>query len=732
MAHESSDGLVDEVLHTKAALREQARAKLGVTGEQSTERLRTLLREHNLSIYPLTAFGLLAIADVFQLYAFNVLAPDIARSLGIGLGLMTAVAALRGLAQAAGPLPMAWLAQRRAWRAMLCLVTAFGWSILTACTGLVTSLLGLILILVADGLSTGSVAALHPPVLMDSYHPKARVRVMSWYYAFFRFGEVASPLLVAVFAGMMGLSWRGVFIALGIVSTLLTVAALGLRDPGVGRWDTQRLRQSVHTLHGEATDLRPEQVSLGFFEIVRRLLMIPTLRRLLAGYTIFGVLLAPLSVFITFFLERTWHLDADERGLFFAYQAGASVLALTLYGSRGEKQFRENPAKILRTTGAALVGAVVFIAVGGLIPSFWVMIAFFGAAYACVGIVGPALVIGTMSIVPASMRPHSAGLTGIFTAIGGLVGALLLSSVQEEYGDVGSLLTIGLVGVLGSLVLASAGRFISADLDRMIDEVLEEEEISRITAGGGHMPMLACRGIDFSYGQLQVLFDVDFTVDDGEMVALLGVNGAGKSTLLKVVSGIGLPAKGSVRFRGQDITFLDAERRVGLGITQVPGGKAVFGPLTVVENLRCYGYTAAGDRRRLETGIEECFEAFPRLAQRRNSLAAQLSGGEQQMLALSKALLLRPKLLVIDELSLGLAPVIVSQLLDMVRRINAGGTAVVLVEQSVNIALNLVDHAYFMEKGEMKFDGRAQDLLQRDDLLRAVFLAGAAAADGAR
>lgn len=730
-AHESSGAFVNEVTHTKDALREQARAKLGVTGERNTAGMRKVLRENRLGFYPLFALGLLTIADAFQGYAFNVLAPDIARSLGIGFGAITAVAALRGLANAAGPLPMAWLAQRKSRRAMLCLVTAFGWSLLTLYTGLVTSIVGLILILVADGLTTGSVAALHSPLLMDSYHPDTRVRVMSVYYALNRFGEILSPLLVAVLAGAFDLTWRGVFIALGVTSTLMAVFALGLRDPGFGKWDTQQLRKSVHELHGESTDLKPEEVALGFWEICRRVLLIPTVRRLLAGFTIFGVLSAPLAIFITFFLERTWEMEADERGMFFAYQAGVSVIALAIYGSRGERQFREDPGNILRTTGIALSAAIVFIAIGGLVPSFWLMIVSFGLSAACIGILGPTLVIGIMSIVPATMRPHSAGLMGISAAVGGLAGALLLSSVQDEYGNVGSLAVIAGLGVLGSVVISSASRFIRADMDRMIDDVLEDEEISRITSSGAHLPMLACRGIDFSYDQLQVLFDVDFTVDDGEMVALLGVNGAGKSTLLKVVSGIGLPNNGSVRFRGQDITFLDAERRVGLGITQIPGGKAVFGPMTVVENLRAYGYTISGDRRRLEAGIEECLDVFPRLAERRNSLAAQLSGGEQQMLALSKALLLKPRLLVIDELSLGLAPVIVGQLLDMVRRINATGTAVVLVEQSVNIALNLVDHAYFMEKGEMRFDGPAQDLLARDDLLRAVFLAGAAAMDGA-
>src|SRR5207244_2247868 len=187
-------------------------------------------------------------------------------------------------------------------------------------------------------------------------------------------------------------------------------------------------------------------------------------------------------------------------------------------------------------------------------------------------------------------------------------------------------------------------KLVSKDLDRMIDEVIEDEEIRRITSDGGHLPMLACRNIDFSYGQLQVLFGVDCTVDDGEMVGLLGVNGAGKSTLLKVVSGIGLPSAGSVRFRGLDITFLDAERRLRLGITQIPGGRAVFGPMTVVENLRSFGYTLGRNTKLVDNAVDRCFDAFPRLAERRNQQASTLSGGEQQMLGLSKGLILRPQL----------------------------------------------------------------------------------------
>ena len=309
--------------------------------------------------------------------------------------------------------------------------------------------------------------------------------------------------------------------------------------------------------------------------------------------------------------------------------------------------------------------------------------------------------------------------------MGGLFGALFLGGIDKRFGIVGAMVALLIPGVWGALLISSARGLVMRDLDRMIDHVVEEEEIKRIHSSGGRLPMLSCRGVDFSYGKLQVLFGVDFTVDDGEMVALLGVNGAGKSTLLKAVSGIGLPTGGTIRFRGQDVTYLDAERRLRLGITQVPGGRAVFPPLSVVDNLRVYGYALGRGERGLDRAIDRCFEAFPRLDERRNQLASTLSGGEQQMLGLCKALILEPRLLLIDELSLGLAPVIVSQLLDMVREINASGTAIVLVEQSVNIALQAARHAYFMERGQIRFDGPSDELLERGDLLRAVFLRGA-------
>ena len=724
------ESLIDAEPDARDARRAAARAALGVSGRAGAAPLRPILEAHGLSVYPLAALGLLGVVDTFQGYAFTVLTPEISRALGLSLAAIAGARTLAFLSSILAPLPMAALSQRRGRRAVLCIVTGIAWSVITLFSGFVTSLLALIVVLVLDGLSTGSVSALHAPLLADTYPPDARVRVLSGYSAITTLGTVASPLLVSLLAGPLDLTWRGVFVGLGAISIVTTLIALRLEDPGPGRFDTEALRADEHEkLTGERGTVASADVELGFFEVVRRVLLIPTVKRLAVGYLVIGILVIPFGTFLSTFLDQEWGLGPGARGLFFAGISAVSIVALVVFGTRAEAAFRENPAKLLEFSGASLIGAVIFIALGAVAPQFLLMCAVFAVGSSLLAVITPGLTASLLSIVDARYRSHTAAVIGIFTASGSILGVLFLAGLDRRFGISGAIVALVVPGVIGGLLVRSAHTLIGSDLDRMIDEVLEAEDIQVLQQRGRHLPLLSCRRVDFAYGQLQVLFGVDFAVDDGEMVALLGTNGAGKSTLLKVISGIGLPSKGSVRFRGEDITYLDAERRVPLGISQVPGGRAVFGTMDVVENLRAFGYTLGRDRTRIEEALAICFDAFPRLEHRRTSLAANLSGGEQQMLGLSKALILEPKLLLIDELSLGLAPVVVAQLLEMVRRINERGTAVVLVEQSVNVALSLVDHAYFMEKGEIRFDGPARQLLERDDLLRAVFLDGVSKAD---
>ena len=721
----AGEALVDEMVANRERLREDARRTLGVTGDDGSEppKLLQAARESGVGLYPLSALGVLSIVDTLGAHAFTVLTPEIARTLGIPIAGIALIITIKTLAISLSPLPAARLVQNTPRRALVILIVSVGWAAATLFTGLATGLLFLAVLKAVDGITNGMTVSLHQPLLMDYYPPNMRVRALSLYRSFDGLGNIIAPLLVALLAGMLGLTWRGVFLVFGVLCLLAIPYALRLRDPGFGHWDTEKLRAEVHD--GHVDELVEEDIQLGFFEIVRRLMLIPTVKRVLVGTAVFGMLLIPLATFLSFYLDEELGLGPGQRGVFFAINSGAAILALVLFGGYGERLFRRDPGLTVRLSGINLAIGVSLICVSLVLPWAPVALLVLILAQMLIAVLGPALGIALYSVIPANMRPHVAALQGIFLGgIGGITGAVLLGGVQSRYGITGALFSLLVPGVLGALLLTRASTTVKDDLDRMIDAVLEDEQLRTITRSGGHLPMLTCRNLDYSYGQVQVLFGVDFTVDDGEMVALLGTNGAGKSTLLKAISGIGLPDRGTIRFRGQEITYLDAERRTRLGITQVPGGRAVFGPLTVVENLRSYGYSLGKDRGKLDQLIDQSFEVFPRLHERRNSLAAQLSGGEQQMLALAKSLILRPRLLIIDELSLGLAPVIVGELLDMVREINAGGTAVVLVEQSVNIALSLVDHAYFMEKGEMRFDGVASDLLGRDDLLRAVFLEG--------
>jgi ABC-type branched-subunit amino acid transport system ATPase component len=240
-------------------------------------------------------------------------------------------------------------------------------------------------------------------------------------------------------------------------------------------------------------------------------------------------------------------------------------------------------------------------------------------------------------------------------------------------------------------------------------------------------PILTVEDVSFAYGELKVLFDISLHVERGEALALLGTNGAGKSTLLRVISGLEKPASGRVALDGRDIGGMPAEKLVEEGIILIPGGRAIFTDMTIDENLQMQALTVRKDRAWVQERREVVMATFPRLAERLHQQAGTLSGGEQQQLALAKALLLKPKVLCIDELSLGLAPIVVGELLEIVRRIHEQGITVVLVEQSLNIAVQLCDRAVFLEKGEVRFEGKTKDLLERDDIARAVFLGAPAA-----
>ena len=252
----------------------------------------------------------------------------------------------------------------------------------------------------------------------------------------------------------------------------------------------------------------------------------------------------------------------------------------------------------------------------------------------------------------------------------------------------------------------------------------DEQTLAAVTAELGDDVLLACRGLDVAYGQVQVLFDCDVEVHRGEILALLGTNGAGKSTLLRTIAGLMAPERGTILYDGADIAHLPAWEVCHRGVSYMPGGDAIFPSLTVEEHLAAAGTGARLDQAVAQQRRDEVLGLFPVLGQRRMQQAGDLSGGEAQMLAVAMALMERPTILMIDELSLGLAPLVVAQLMDVVRRLRDDGMTIVLVEQSVNVALEVADRAVFLEKGEVRFSGSGAELASRHDLLRAVFLPG--------
>ena len=230
--------------------------------------------------------------------------------------------------------------------------------------------------------------------------------------------------------------------------------------------------------------------------------------------------------------------------------------------------------------------------------------------------------------------------------------------------------------------------------------------------------------VHFSYGAVQVLFGVHLSVRRGERVALLGTNGAGKSTVLKVAAGLLRPDReggGRVCFNGDDVTDEAPEQHAERGMVLVSGGKSTFPSLTVEENLRIGAFPFLRDERVVGERIEEVVGRFPVLRERLTQRAGTLSGGEQQMMALGRALVAAPELLLIDELSLGLAPVVMGEILAMVDEFVQRGTTLLIVEQSLNIAASITDRGYFMEKGEVRFSGPTQELAERGDMARSVF-----------
>ena len=655
--------------------------------------------------WSLVALGLLGGVETLQGYGVSLFMPQFAETLKVtALSLIS----VRGPAIFLGyllPLVVPSVTERRrvAVRVWTTRVAAAATAPVLALTGQARGSWALVGVLCLGVLLASPGRALQPAMAVAEAPADRRVRALSTVHAGVLLAQVALPLGVLLATGV---SWHRALVVAAVGALAVAVVASVLLRP-VG---------------AHAVSLPAPDEAANWSELLRTWQASRSLIGLGTAAAAAGGLLLSYDVVLSIYLHQHWKLGTRGTSAVFLSMSAVGFVLVLAFAAYGDRLLANRPTALARVIAAALAAASTLLVVGPLLSQRTAMAVVIALGVGLANAVVPALLALAMALVVPQQRTPVAAAFPAALALGGVIGIIVSVCVADRYGAPYALVSVAGLGVIAAGICYWTSAQVEVDRSRSSRQSLSVRSEGAARSGA----LLSCSDIDFSYGSLQVLFGVDVHVDEGEIVGLLGTNGAGKSTLLRVISGLGIPQRGAVTFAGRDITYLDAEARVRIGITQVPGGKAVFRSMNVVENLQSYGYTLGRDRRAVDEAIERCFDAFPRLRERRTSAAAMLSGGEQQMVALSKALILRPKVLLIDELSLGLAPVIVSRLLDMVRRINADGTAVVIVEQSVTTALSLVDRAYFMEKGEVRFDGPAADLIDRHDLLRAVFLEGAA------
>ena len=686
----------------------------GVGAEQMT--LRQGLRTGGwLMFIVLTAIVSL---DELEGAAIYVLAPEIRRTFGISEGTIVFIGTASAAFFVLGAVPMGWIADR-ARRTPVVGVSAIFFGGFVLASGFAVNAFMLFWTRFATGITKASTITVHNSLIADAYPINVRARLSAAMQGGAHVIGLLSPVLVAAIAGWAGGAegWRWAWYALGIPVSIVAIGAFFMKEPPRGQYEKQ------HVLGEVFEDQKPAPISME--AAFARLKKIATIRTVLVAFCALGFGLFSQDTLSSLYLEKTLHVTgAFDRGLLLSLRGIAALPMLPFVAKYFDRVYRKNPAKALAVVGALIAPSALFTPLQFSVNSrFWFVVlgipqsVLITAAFA---MVGPVL----YAVVPYRLRGMGSSLTTMYIFfIGGFGGGIIAGFVTDAIGTRGTVIALGVpTSIIGGLLLMNGARFIRNDLSLVVAELLEEQEEHRKrTEQGAPPPVLQVVDIDFSYGPVQVLFDVNFEVARGETVALLGTNGAGKSTILRVVSGLGVPERGVVRLNGQNVTYVTPEMRARMGIMQLPGGKGVFGNLTVGQNLAVSARLHTSSRAEIEEKVDKVYALFPELAILRRQLAGSLSGGQNQMLALGRVLIHEPEILVIDELSLGLAPVVVQRLLATIEELKATGQTMLIVEQSLNVALAVADRAIFLEKGEVRFEGQARDLLERDDLVRAVF-----------
>ena len=652
--------------------------------------------------------------DELESATMTVLAPDLRDAFNVSDGAIVFISSASAAFFVLGAVPMGYLADRYR-RARIVGFSSLVFSVMVFLSGFAVSAFMLFWTRFGAGIAKANTLTVHGSLLADTYPISLRGRIAAAISIVGRSVQAISPLLVGGIAIVFG--WRWPFLLLGLPVAVVAVLAFRMKEPPRGQWEKKAVLGEVI----EDADAAPISMEAAF----ARLMRIRTLRTVVIGFAALGFSLFTVPVLASLFMEEEFGLNALERGVVTSIAGFVGIFILPWLGRHFDRSYRRDPSESLRMIGRFIVPMAIVSPLQFLMPepiSFTVLEVIRNLlAVAAFSMVTPLI----QHVTPYRLRGLGLALVTLYIFLIGAIGGSVTSAwLTNEYSTTVAVFVLAIPAYLigGAMIFRSA-RYIRGDLSLAVAELQEEMiEHRRRIDHPDEVPVAQVVDIDFCYGDVQILFDLSFEVRKGEVLALLGTNGAGKSTILKVITGLVTPERGVVRLNGRTITFTSPEQRAGLGIEMLPGGSGVFRALSVRDNLLVGAYRYRRDAADVERRIDHVFELFPTLAARRNIRAGDLSGGQQQMLALGRVMLHEPELLVIDELSLGLAPSVVQQLIAMIEQLKAAGQTMIIVEQSLNVAVAVADRAVFLEKGRVRFEGPARDLLERDDLARAVFL----------
>jgi ABC-type branched-subunit amino acid transport system ATPase component/predicted MFS family arabinose efflux permease len=691
-------------------------------GLTRVERARRYMRQADPrsieSIYgnrPLYTLILLFTVGGFELAVFSIFGPEIKKDLGIKLASLGAITTVTEVVKTFLAPVFGWLADRRKRITIYATGVLIG-NILNTFVGVAGSYAVAFGVRTASGVAGAVGEPTMGPLLADYYPREYRVRAYAFLDASVRAAQVVGPLVAGGIGILFG--WRVAAVSLGLVSIVLTLPIFTLREPVRGYYD----RIAMGATEEAAAD---EQEPMSWGESWRAAAGVNTVRRIWYATPFLSVSGVGFFTLTNFYLAERYGIGPAGRTGFAMGTAVVGLVAVVVAAPYADRLLAVRPSRMMTLYGVLL----------GLnaVPTLLLVVAP-SLVYAIVpgvllGIVtamaGPASGALMSVVIPARLRGLGMQTVKPWALIGG-VAILGVYHVADIYGLRTAILLLIPIWLTGAVIMASGAGGVEADIQNALAASIADQEARRARAEGT-AKLLVSRDVSVAYNGTRVLFGVDFDVDDGELVALVGTNGAGKSTLLRAIAGVQVVDGGAIFLDGRDVTYRPPQEHASHGVVFVPGGHAVFPSLTVEDNLRTAGFLRRSEPAWVAERIEEVLELFPVLRERLHEVAGNLSGGEQQMLAIGQSFLLQPRLLMIDELSLGLAPAIVERLLDVVRRINAEGTTVVLVEQSLNVALTVARRAVFLDKGKVRFDGPVEELLGRTDLVRSVFLAGGGA-----